>query len=122
MARAARRRWLTVNGDYVFEHGGFRNDTTHVSQVVLRLRMRLGSCVLPTLGSRFFEIQQLDDSSLKLAESFGRECVADLVKSGAIRDVVVAASRTNSKLNIAMDFKDSFGRQQSVIVAPLSNT
>jgi phage gp46-like protein len=118
MARAAKRRYLTPDGDYLLAHGSPVADDGHTSQVVLRLRMQLGSSVLPTLGSRFHEIQTLDDSSLNLARRYGVECVKDLVDNGSITNVTCDATQSKSRLSIVLSFKDSFGRPRSVTVSP----
>lgn len=114
----ARRRALTEDGDYTLKGGVLKDDPGHVSQVILRIRTKLGTCVVSTLGSRFHELPDLTDPSVRLAERFGHECVADLVAAGAIRNVVVACSAGKlGRLNVAMDFTDTFGRPQHVEVA-----
>lgn len=107
---AARRRWIDPQtGDYVVENGGPRADDTRASKVVLRLRMRRGSCpVLPTLGSRLHLITSNVPGATRLAKAYGREALKDLITSGEIRDVEVEASVITVSGTTALALEVSF--------------
>lgn len=107
---AAARRWIDPDsGDYVVENGGPRGDDTRASKIVLRLRMRRGSCaVLPRFGSRLHLITANAAGSLRMAEAYAREAIADLIRSGEIRDVKITASVISESGTTALGLDVSF--------------
>lgn len=115
---AAARRWLdSVTGDYVVERGAPRADSTRASQVLLRLRMRRGSCpVRPRLGSRLHTIRKATASAARLAEGYALECVDDLMRSEVIFNVQVRSTVyvKPAAIEVSVSFDDSSGQSDTV--------
>ena len=109
------RRWITPLGDYELRYGRPRGDDTMTSAVVLRLRMRRGSCpLLPHFGSRLYTIDKLTSTSGRLAESFAHEALGDLVQRGVIRDLVVKGTVHDDHLTLLVAFRDEGGARRPV--------
>lgn len=121
MARAAARRWLDPEtGDYIVESGSPRADATRASQVLLRLRMRRGSCpVAPKLGSRLHTIEKATRGSARLARAHAIEAIADLVERREIREEtvdveVVKLPTGGAAFAITVEFTDSASDRRTV--------
>lgn len=109
------RRWLTPDGDYELSAGRPRADETMASAVLLRLRMHRGSCpVMPTLGSRIHTIDKLTKTTARLAESYAKEALEDLVKRGDIRALEVTGAVDGGRLDLVVAWRDRGGRRRSV--------
>lgn len=117
---AAARRWLDPQtGDYVVENGGPRADTTHASKILLRLRMKRGTCaVLPSLGSRLHLIKTMTPGSKRLARAYAFEAIDDLIKAKEIRNVEIDVETSivagTASLEIEVRFFDSDNDPRSV--------
>jgi phage gp46-like protein len=117
---AATRRWIDpTSGDYVVENGGPRADATRASKILLRLRMRRGTCaVLPSLGSRLYLVTSMTPGAERQARAYAREAIADLIRAGEIRDVAVEAKARmvagTASLEIEVSFTDTDGDRRSV--------
>lgn len=109
---AAIRRYLDPGtGDYNVVNGGPENDESHVSQVMLALRMRKGSFLPdPRIGSLLHEIRALDSQAPRKAERLVKLALRYLIERRAIFNVRVTAEVVGNKLPIDVHFKDPGGR------------
>jgi len=120
MPSACVRRWIDPEtGDYVVESGRPRADTTLASAVLLRLRMRRGSCpLLPTLGSRLYLIRKNTESALRLAKHYAFEALDDLIRDERITNVAVETEAISidggAALGVTVSFTDGAGDQRTV--------
>jgi phage gp46-like protein len=118
-AAKIRRRIVAETGDYALANGSPEGDDSTISQVLLRLRMRRGSCaVRPDFGSRLYLIDRVVPGCTARAEDYAREALRDLVLSQRIRDLTVTASieneRSGAVLALSIRFKDSSNDQRTV--------
>ena len=113
---AARRRYINPStGDYAISRGGFVEDMTPASRVVLRLRTRKGTIPgLPSFGSRLHEIRKLTPDAKPKAEAFVREALDDLVKLEQLPDLTIVATVVESTLQIAISYRDPDGRMRAI--------
>jgi len=115
---AAARRWIEpLTGDYVVERGGPRSDSTRASQVLLRLRMKRGTCaVRPQLGSRLHTIRKATAGAARLADGYALESLDDLIRSEAIRNVRVTSTVyvQPAAIGIEVAFEDSSSETRTV--------
>lgn len=116
MALARRRLLNPMTGDVTLERGSPKADDTLASSVVLRLRMRRGSCpVNRRLGSRLHTIDRISPQSERLAADYAREALADLVERGDMSDLAVKTSLPGrNAIGLDISFRDRSGRARSV--------
>jgi phage gp46-like protein len=112
----ARRRYINpTTGDYELSAGGFREDMTPASRVVLRLRTKRGSISgLPRFGSRLYQIRKLTADAKAKAESYVREALDDLARAGELPELAVSATPEGSALRIVVSYRDPDGRKRSI--------
>jgi len=103
--------------DYVITSGSLQKDTTHASEVYMRIATRRGSIKVPgfeNFGSRLHTIKKNARGSDVRAQAFVREAIADLISSGAIRNVEIDAIITSvpgvgAAIEVSVSFSDTDG-------------
>ena len=109
------RRYIDPNtGDYELENGGPKNDSSHASAVVRRIRMRRGSMPSdPNYGSRIHLVRSTDPAGLRLVEAYAVEAIQDLIDRGLIGGVVAKATKyTGGLVRLVLSYKDASGKPQ----------
>ena len=102
-------------GDYSIVLGELAEDLTAASEVILALRSKRGSSAAASwFGSRLHTITKLTKVAPKLAEAYAREALQYLVDRGAVRDLVIVATRVGRQLDLAVGYRDRTGTQQNV--------
>lgn len=112
---AAIRRYIVPNtGDYEVENGGPKNDSSHASAIVLRIRMRRGSMPSdPNFGSRIHLVRSTNPAGLRLVEAYAVEAIQDLIDRGLINEVGAAATRyTGGLVRLVLTYRDAAGKPQ----------
>lgn len=89
MPNAVKSRYISPStGRYVVSAGGYQEDSSVASKVVLALRTRRGTAaVYPTFGSRLHEIRKADESGRRSAEKFARQALIHLARQVESLDV-----------------------------------
>lgn len=111
----AKRRTIDVNGQYTIENGAPVNDPTHVSSVILLMRMRRGSSpVAPAQGFPYDSFETLADGVERRAEAATHETLRPLTRPKFITDLAVDATVSGDALLIEISFKDPNGARRVV--------
>lgn len=116
-ARAPVRLYLSpATLGVVLDRGTPREDLSAVPDVLVRLRMKRGSCpLLKRLGSRLETLEKLDGTTKRFASDYCAEAVADLVERGDVRELVTDVQfSTGGRVTFVLHYRDRAGQAQAV--------
>lgn len=100
----------------VLDRGTPREDLSAISDVLVRLHMKRGSCpLLKTLGSRLAKLEKLDNNAKRFANDYCAEAVADLVERGDVRELATDVQfSTGGRVTFVLQYRDRSGKAQAV--------
>lgn len=116
----ARRRTIDATGEYKITNGSPVDDPTHVSNVILLMRMHRGTCpVLPNQGFPYSDFEKLGDGVERRAEAATKETLLPLTRPKLITDLDVIAEVVGDALTLEISFTDPTGSRR-IVQLPIS--